>query len=1025
MKKNIALFILLFISVFANSQTLNISVPNPATIQGGVDFSVGIQVTNPTNNCTQTIKLEIGNLEYVSGNLPSGAYFATNYTSNPRILTIGNLYNVTGGAQSQNFNLLFKLPMGTACNNQTVTINGAILSSPCSPLSIVAPQKQLTASVTPLSPNNFDTNVFQTNYTSTTNCYGKLLKYKVYAKKNINTNNITSCKYFLELPKCSDFRAVYIGDSYEPVSGMTFTTTGAISTLSWDITAAQLQNMNLGGQTAFDVYVRFPCNSNCIQAGQLNIDSYIQAVSVCGTSTITSTKKRTQTPFTNVNCSGSCSVPDLPKLFETTSSSESLCPTACNATGFVMKLNFDIPPTHVINNKTELIVSIPTGIKIKHAFIMTPVVLSPNVSCPITYEAEYGGTWHTINLGIPLGNGADNLTLLNVTRVKFILNCNTKPLLVKDVTLNCVYDSVPVSATNISFPYTVAFDSPSQPITSSTITKSIACNPLTLRKTVFKDIAKNPNNPLAITSPGDIVTYTLEIRNNGSNAISNIIIDDILNTNLVYKGDFKYAYSNSTSPVYTNLNNNQIPVSLGLGLGTVVTPALGANTPPIEISGLTLPIGCGNTEKLYLQFDAQLSENIFAGTQIPNSFAVKRNGGVLQNAYAYITMTTIKKISPTMFVKCNNSNDWSNTVNVRNGEIVDFKMQFKNRGSVPVKLKELINLKPQVEDVFEYSSTLTSTNRLSDFKIKYQCLPIVTLPSGITANYRYSVQPVTMSIFNGPAPVWQPSCNSDTTNWLDIEFPNGGQILNPGNSVEIIYSGIVTGSNNQIARNSFSFKATEEDGTTAFGSINSNTVVINNNGEGCNPLPPCYDCSSFDLRKTTPQLVSKYLVSGWVREEDPTTPEKQFKNYLSSIKISFTDVGGALITTPQLDTTPGVTIPGNPEFFPTGEIIDGWQRIVGEFIVPNNVDDMKLELINKNANGTMAYFDDIRVLPSNGNMKSFVYDQKTQRLMAELDENNYSTFYEYDLEGGLIRIKKETEKGVFTIQETRSGNVKK
>ena len=45
--------------------------------------------------------------------------------------------------------------------------------------------------------------------------------------------------------------------------------------------------------------------------------------------------------------------------------------------------------------------------------------------------------------------------------------------------------------------------------------------------------------------------------------------------------------------------------------------------------------------------------------------------------------------------------------------------------------------------------------------------------------------------------------------------------------------------------------------------------------------------------------------------------------------------------------------------------------------------------------------------------------------MAELDENNYSTFYEYDNEGGLIRVKKETEKGVYTIQETRSGNPKK
>ena len=52
------------------------------------------------------------------------------------------------------------------------------------------------------------------------------------------------------------------------------------------------------------------------------------------------------------------------------------------------------------------------------------------------------------------------------------------------------------------------------------------------------------------------------------------------------------------------------------------------------------------------------------------------------------------------------------------------------------------------------------------------------------------------------------------------------------------------------------------------------------------------------------------------------------------------------------------------------------------------------------------------------------YDEETNKLLAELDENNYATFYEYDQEGGLIRIKKETEKGVFTIQESRSSNPK-
>jgi len=63
--------------------------------------------------------------------------------------------------------------------------------------------------------------------------------------------------------------------------------------------------------------------------------------------------------------------------------------------------------------------------------------------------------------------------------------------------------------------------------------------------------------------------------------------------------------------------------------------------------------------------------------------------------------------------------------------------------------------------------------------------------------------------------------------------------------------------------------------------------------------------------------------------------------------------------------------------------------------------------------------DDIRVHPFNANMKSFVYDPVTLRLMAELDENNYATYYEYDDEGNLMRQKKETERGIMTIKETR------
>jgi YD repeat-containing protein len=53
-------------------------------------------------------------------------------------------------------------------------------------------------------------------------------------------------------------------------------------------------------------------------------------------------------------------------------------------------------------------------------------------------------------------------------------------------------------------------------------------------------------------------------------------------------------------------------------------------------------------------------------------------------------------------------------------------------------------------------------------------------------------------------------------------------------------------------------------------------------------------------------------------------------------------------------------------------------------------------------------------------MKTYAYDDKTLRLMAELDENGFATFYEYDDEGLLVRVKKETERGVMTLKESRS-----
>jgi hypothetical protein len=108
-------------------------------------------------------------------------------------------------------------------------------------------------------------------------------------------------------------------------------------------------------------------------------------------------------------------------------------------------------------------------------------------------------------------------------------------------------------------------------------------------------------------------------------------------------------------------------------------------------------------------------------------------------------------------------------------------------------------------------------------------------------------------------------------------------------------------------------------------------------------------------------------------------------------------------------------------FRPEGKIIEGWQRYEGVFNIP---DGSQLMTVSLRADSVTTFFDDLRIHPYHANMKSFVYHPVNLHLMAELDENNYATLYEYDDDGTLVRLKKETERGIKTIKETRSALLK-
>ena len=163
-----------------------------------------------------------------------------------------------------------------------------------------------------------------------------------------------------------------------------------------------------------------------------------------------------------------------------------------------------------------------------------------------------------------------------------------------------------------------------------------------------------------------------------------------------------------------------------------------------------------------------------------------------------------------------------------------------------------------------------------------------------------------------------------------------------------------------------------------------------------------YNCSEC-VSTFSPQPEQKYLLSAWVREDYTNTPPPTYIN--SGIQITFND---SLIVLPIMRAS--------------GPIIEGWQRIEQSFVVPTTANNIQVHLVNDTVSN--AYFDDIRIHPFRSNMKSYVYDPSTQRLTAELDENNYATRYEYDDEGILIRVKKETERGIMTIKETRNNQSK-
>lgn len=179
------------------------------------------------------------------------------------------------------------------------------------------------------------------------------------------------------------------------------------------------------------------------------------------------------------------------------------------------------------------------------------------------------------------------------------------------------------------------------------------------------------------------------------------------------------------------------------------------------------------------------------------------------------------------------------------------------------------------------------------------------------------------------------------------------------------------------------------------------------------------DLSPQRYRQTYLDLIpgKKYELSAWVSKI--LSHYKNLSNMNIKVEVNFLNNTGSYI---------GQSIESNSTDF-KGQTINGWQQLNLSFTPPLGTDLVELILYpgnhedisfsGGNALLKRAFFDDIRIFPSTGLMKSHVYDPLDLKLSATLDDNNYATFYYYDESGSLFLVKQETAEGIKTIQESR------
>ncbi|RKR09064.1 hypothetical protein C8C83_0664 [Flavobacterium sp. 90] len=867
LKKNRLLTLLiLVVSHYCGYSQSFLSVSGGLEKPNGKPINIELNLTSTPMECTsQTIILNIGKLNYIpSSNLISQEILVTPTTTNGEtILSITGITNKTDG-YSRTITIGAQFAPGT-CDYTKQEITASLNFVGCNKPSINASP----ITVTSKTPNNaiisLSDQTWQQPY-----CLKKIIRYRLDITNNGNTGfNIINPQVFLELDKCAEIVGIYKYSTYESMNPV------ITATINTQTAVFNIPDLLLSPNTYYsyyDLYVRYPCldGINDCTSGSKSISAYIKG-KTCGSDissniSTTTTKIITDSSCGDVTCSTGTGTVEIPTI----SLSSSLpCPTACNLSIYT-QFNLNNHPLNFTSTNLTFIVDIPAGLNATNAYATSAC----NTAFTVKYINEVGEKQNTPYSG--------SLT----RKVEFTTTCTlTRPNIY--FTIMYGYDPyhTPIEDAILSFNYKLTSD---ETAVNGNASKTVGkCNSSMSGSTQVKKVTATnyDNNYNASGVPGEVFTYRLNITNYGTGADISTTITNILDEKLEYTGNFKYAFGNL---IYESLLGNSSVTIPDLGTLNISIPKIGESG-TILLKGFNFPC---TTKTLYIEFNVRVKDYVTSGTIIPNVFRTNE----LNLSTSKINIIPFSYVKSKMFVKCSLADEWSDQgINVKNGEEVDFKMQITNAGSNPVIVSELINLKPQLNDQYEFGSN----PRNSSLKINYSCdLPKIntSLTASPSVSFKYAQNPVTMDRNmlcppqnSGNVPNWTSPCSVDT-NWFNAAFPKNFT-LSPGDFVEVIYKGKVSG-NTGVANNSFAFKVVNSKGDCDLFSDSSNLLTITNDGIGIG----CKSCAltnpnSIEIKKLFENLL-KNIITRLINGETDTQINGTKPNELFLLKPYISNGGG-------------------------------------------------------------------------------------------------------------------------------------